>query len=79
MISPHIPPALIKWQPLPTFQDQFTSRLEVIISKKKTWKVTVDEEWVSEKEMKDELKWSPPTGYKLMFFSMLKLNCPSHM
>lgn len=33
--------------------------LEVIIKRKTSYTILVEEEWVSEKEMKDELKWSP--------------------
>jgi hypothetical protein len=32
--------------------------LEIVIRKKNTHKVTVDEQWVSEKEMKDDLGWT---------------------
>lgn len=34
------------------------STLEVIVKKQSSKKVIVDSEWVSEKEMKDDLKWT---------------------
>lgn len=43
-------------------QEQFIAQLEVIVWKKKMLKVTVDEQWLSEKEMKEDLKWSPYFG-----------------
>lgn len=43
-------------------QDQFVAQLEVIVRKKKMLKVTVDERWLSEKEMKEDFKWSPYFG-----------------
>jgi hypothetical protein len=36
--------------------------LEIVVRKKKMMTVWVDEQWLSEKEMKDELKWSPWLG-----------------
>lgn len=42
----------------PSMQDKFVSELEVIIRKKSSKKMTIEEQWVSEKEMKDDLKWS---------------------
>ena len=42
-------------------QEQFIAQLEVIV-RKKMLKVTVDEQWLSEKEMKEDLKWSPYFG-----------------
>ena len=40
-------------------QGVFISQLEIIIKKKQTLTVRVDEQWVSEKEMKADLNWSP--------------------
>ncbi|CAL1127048.1 unnamed protein product [Cladocopium goreaui] len=37
----------------------FIAELEVIVTKKKTISIRVEEQWVSEKEMKSDLKWSP--------------------
>lgn len=45
------------------FQDQFVAKLEIIVRKKKMLTVWIDEQWVSEKEMKDDLKWSPFFGF----------------
>ena len=39
-------------------QEKFINTLEVIVKKKSSKKMTVDSEWVSEKEMRDELNWS---------------------
>lgn len=39
-------------------------QLDIVIRKKSSKKVTLLEEWVSEKEMREELKWSPSFGYK---------------
>ena len=39
-------------------QEKFISTLEVIVRKKSSHIITVDSMWVSEKEMRDELKWS---------------------
>ena len=43
-------------------QEEFLVRMEVVIRKKSSNKVTIDEVWVSEKEMKDDLKWSAHIG-----------------
>ena len=40
-------------------QDAFVARVEVIIHKKKTLKLRVEEQWLCEKDMKTDLKWSP--------------------
>ena len=47
---------------MPVLQDEFLARMEVVIKKKSSNKVTIDEVWVSEKEMKDDLKWSAHIG-----------------
>lgn len=47
---------------LPPGEDEFEARMEVVIKKKNSVKITVDEVWVSEKEMRDELKWSANIG-----------------
>ena len=39
-------------------QEKFTAELEIIVINKKTIKVTVTEEWCSEKEMKDDHGWT---------------------
>ena len=39
------------------------AKLEIIVRKKKMLTVWIDEQWVSEKEMKDDLKWSPSFGF----------------
>ena len=38
-------------------QEKFVATLEIVVRKKSSHKVTVDEQWVSEKEMRDGLKW----------------------
>lgn len=43
-------------------QEEFKSRLEIVITKKSSMKVTVDEEWLSEKEMRDDYHWSACHG-----------------
>ena len=43
-------------------QDAFLSKLEIVITKKSTMKVTVDEEWLSEKEMREDYHWSTCPG-----------------
>ena len=43
-------------------QDAFIAKLEVIVRKKSSYTVWLDEEWLSEKEMKDDLKWSQILG-----------------
>lgn len=47
---------------MPMLQDEFLARMEVVIKKKSSNKVTIDEVWVSEKEMRDDLKWSAHIG-----------------
>ena len=39
-------------------QEKFIDQLELVVKKKNTQKVWVDEQWLTEKEMKDDLKWS---------------------
>ena len=39
-------------------QDAFISQLEIVVKKKNAMTVLVDEQWCSEKEMKDDLGWS---------------------
>lgn len=39
-------------------KDQFISELETLVKKKSSKKTLVDEQWLSEKEMKDDLGWS---------------------
>ena len=41
------------------YQDLFIQRLEVVVKQKNTITVTVEEQWMSEKELREELKWSP--------------------
>ena len=43
------------------WQEEFFNQLEIIISKKKSQTIWVDEEWMTEKEMKDA-KWTAPLG-----------------
>ena len=37
---------------------KFIAQLEIVIKKKSSFKVTIDEAWLSEKEMKDDYGWS---------------------
>ena len=39
-------------------QDKFMARLEVVVTKKASNKVTIDGGWYSEKEMREDLKWT---------------------
>ena len=39
-------------------QDKFVSELEIVVRKTSKNKIQVEEEWLSEKEMRDEYKWS---------------------
>ena len=39
-------------------QDVFIGQLEVSVNKRSAIKVTVDEEWATEREMKEDLGWS---------------------
>ena len=39
-------------------EEKFISQLEIIVKKKNTVEVKIEEQWMSEKEMKDELHWS---------------------
>ena len=46
--------------PLQRFpKDEFINQLEIVVTKKKAMTIKVDEQWASEKEMRDDLKWSP--------------------
>lgn len=48
-------------------QEEFLTRLERVVSRKQSHTITLEEGWYSEKEMKDDLGWSPlrPETYKL--------------
>ena len=39
-------------------QAQFIASLEIVVKRRSSQKVTIDEEWLSEKEMKDDYGWS---------------------
>ena len=52
-------------------QEKFVATLEVIVKRKTTYTVTVDEQWLSEKEMKDELKWSQRLDLKGCIYTLL--------
>lgn len=41
-----------------TLQERFLNELHILVKKKQTFKLTVDQGWYSEQEMKDELSWS---------------------
>ena len=43
-------------------EEEFEARMEIVIKKRNSVKITVDEVWVSEKEMRDELKWTAYIG-----------------
>ena len=51
-------------------KEKFISELEIVIKKRSTQKVTIDEEWLSEKEMKDDYGW---TSYLDQIFGAIKL------
>lgn len=40
-------------------KEEFICQLEIVVTKKKAMTIRVDEIWASEKEMKEDLKWSP--------------------
>ena len=50
------------------------ARLEIVVTKKASTKVTIDGGWYSEKEMRDDLKWTPNFDgiYKPMSFTQGK-------
>lgn len=39
------------------------AKLEIVVKKRASIKIKVEEVWVSEKEMRDELGWSTKIGY----------------
>ena len=41
-----------------TLQERFLNELHILVKKKQTFKLTVDQGWYSEQEMKDELGWA---------------------
>ena len=43
-------------------QDKFVAELEIVVKKKSSIKITRDMQWMSEKEMKDDLGWSSCHG-----------------
>ena len=43
----------------PRLQEAFITQLEIVVKKKNMQTIWVDEQWCSEKEMKDDLKWTP--------------------
>lgn len=43
-------------------QEEFINMLEVVVKRKNLKKIWVDEQWLTEKEMKDDFKWSPNLG-----------------
>lgn len=40
-------------------KEKFILQLEIVVKQKNTVTVVVEEQWMSEKELRDELKWSP--------------------
>lgn len=55
----------------------FVNRLEIIVKKKKTIAMRVEEQWVSEKEMKTDLGWSPTLDIHLCNSNFNQLNIDS--
>ena len=55
-------------------QEKFMARLEIVVTKKASTKVTIDGGWYSDKEMRDDLKWTPNFDgiYKPMSFTQGK-------
>ena len=51
----------------PFRQDQFIATVEVIIKKRSAITLTVDEEWMTEKEMK-EYGWSPNLFFVRLYY-----------
>ena len=46
-----------------TRQEAFLMQLEIVVTKKNTQKVVIDEQWVTEQEMKQDLKWTATLDY----------------
>eukprot|EP00435_Cladocopium_sp_Y103_P057691 s983_g20.t1 len=43
--------------------DRFLAELHILVKKKQTFKLTIDQGWFSEHEMKEELNWSQKNAY----------------
>jgi len=41
-----------------SLREKFILQLEIVVKQKNTVTVVVEEQWISEKELRDELKWS---------------------
>lgn len=55
-------------------QEDFVVQLEVTIKKRMSIKVTVDEQWASEKEMREDLGWSAFLVLQTFKFHYIKKN-----
>ena len=52
-----------------TLQERFLNELHILVKKKQTFKLTVDQGWFSEQEKKDELSWSQQDAQSKLFTS----------
>ena len=52
-------------QPPTRAQEQFIASLEVVVKRRSSQKIIVDEEWLSEKEMRDDYGWSAYFPYSV--------------
>ena len=59
---------------LACWQEKFVGELEVIVKRSSSKSITVESQWMSEKEMKDELKWSQHSGRK---WFVIEINIPN--
>ncbi len=60
------PMQLQSWS-VQSIQDKFLAELEIVVKKRSTQRMVIEEEWLSEKEMKDDYGWSTylPSIYNL--------------
>lgn len=54
-------------QPPTRAQEKFISSLEIVVKRRSSQKVIVDEEWLTEKEMKEDYGWSAHFPYSMGF------------
>lgn len=54
----------------PPLKEQFIAQLEIVLKRCKSIKITIEEQWASESEMKNDLGWSQPLSlYHGLFMS----------
>ena len=69
------PPIYSSYHTTSPTQEKFISTLEIVIRKQSTQSVTIDCEWISEKEMKDDKGWSQ---FLVWIMYVMKLVTQSH-